>query len=185
MEKSKKQKNKFNEKVILLYTLIIIVLTILILIVIPSIRASNLAFLSYRFYCMGTRYQDNIAIKGDLIIAKETKLEDLKPGDRIVYNNNKNKYFADELTQVFECNENSIIVKVQDSDAKYKYTNKEVKGTVIKTIPDLGSLVLFFRTILGFIFFALITICIYLLLRVILLYNTNDDNSEENKGENA
>ena len=54
-----------------------------------------------------------------------------------------------------------------------EFSEDEVEGKILYTIPKLGSIISFLRTPVGIIIFSIFTICVFLLLKTIFIRNPN------------
>ena len=61
-----------------------------------------------------------------------------------------------------------------DHGIKYKFCDKDIEGKIIKIIPNLGDILRFWTTPVGFVFFMLIIVCLIIMLRVIFIDCFND-----------
>lgn len=172
----KKNKNKFfNKKLISLFFVVLLFVFILITSLITlysTVRTSNLAFGKYSFYIMKSEMQPDIARKGDLVITKKCKYGQIEQGDKIVYGDGV-FYYCDKIEQTKETNTYTKMIIIQNDGIKYQLSENEVKGKVVHTIHDLGSIIEFLRTPLGMVFFIVFMICIFLVMRKLFINNEN------------
>lgn len=178
-EQKKKEiidKIKVSIKLITIFILILAMfITILLTVFSTMFSSKNLAFLNYRFYIMESESQPEIARKGDLVIAKIAQPGEVVKGDNIVYKDG-NLYYC---CNVEETKQSNIIYRwiiTEDEGIMYKFDESEIEGKVICNIKELGNIILFLRTPLGAIIFIILTICIFVLLRILLL-RKNDNNT--------
>lgn len=163
----KKKVFEFNKKTItacIAVLLFIIILVLSLITLFSSVKASNLAFLDYRYYIMDATSKENIAKKGDLVIAKKAKYGQTSIGDSIVYGDGK-VYYCDSVVDVKKNNTVTKMIIAENAGIKYQFSEDEISGKVVKVIPGLGSFISFLRTPLGIVFFIGIVICIALLLK--------------------
>lgn len=166
---------------ILLITFIMIIGTLIT--VISTIKSSgNLSFGEYKFYIMKTEAKGNIAKKGDLIIVKRiTKSDELKTGDDVVYANN-GFYYCDRIIQTKKVNTITKLIIAEDNGIKYQFDEDEIEGKVISNIHNIGNIITFLKTVFGIIIFILFIICLFILLRMLLVHGKkcNEINNIEN-----
>lgn len=173
MNKDIKQKKHNYKKItwqvcLLLMTLLIITGTLIT--IISTIKSSgNLSFGKYKFYIMDTESKDSIAKKGDLIIVKKAKSDELKIGDDVVYSND-GFYYCDKIIQTRKLDTITKLIMVEDNGIKYQFDEDEIEGKIISNIHNIGSIIIFLRTVFGIIIFILLITCIFILLRMLLVY---------------
>lgn len=175
MEKEKNKRNLLNKKIVLLIFIVffIVLITVISLITLfCTVRTSNLAFGKYSFYIMKSEMQPDIARKGDLVITKKSKYGEIQQGDKIVYGDGE-FYYCDKIEQTNETNTYTKTITIQNDGIKYQFSEDEIKGKVIHTIPDLGSIIVFLRTPLGIVFFIVFIICMFLVMRKLFITNDN------------
>lgn len=169
--KEKNTQKKINNKKLFSQIIIIILFTSILVISLITLysttRASNLAFGDYRFYVMESESQPNIALKGDLVIAKRMKLGEVKKGDKIVYGN-KTYYYCDEVVQLKRNNAIVKMVIAENNGIKYQFSEQEISGKVIKNIHKIGKIINFLKTPVGIVVFAIFQIILFILLVIIL-----------------
>ena len=177
-EKYKRKENKIktSARITIILTLLVLMLTILLITLFSTMFASNLAFLKYKFYIMDTDSQPDIAEKGDLVIAKRSLPGQVVKGDKVVYGGNK-FYYCDDVVETKKVNTVYKIIIAEKEGVKYQFEESEIEGKVVKTIPNLGNIVLFLRTPLGIILYIVFTICVFILLRILLLRRKDEDKS--------
>lgn len=161
-----------NKKIIaeiIAVILFLIILTISVITLASTTKASNLAFVKYRFYTMKSESQPQIAEVGDLVITKKIKNGEIQKGENIVFKDDT-FYYCDEIVGT---KTNGAIVKIiiaEKNGVKYQFSEDDVEGKIVKTIPKLGRIIDFLRTPIGFIVYALCTILIFIMLRYMLLH---------------
>lgn len=170
-------KNKCNYKKIILQVFIVLFSLLLLIITLitmtSTIKSSNnLAFGRYKFYIMKEEYKTDIAEAGDLIIVKKVKSEEIQIGDNIVYKDNK-FYYCDNIVQTKKLNTITKIITAENNDIRYQFDASEIEGKIIFKIHKIGNIILFLRTPVGIILFILFIICLFTLLRAILIHNKN------------
>ena len=177
-EKYKRKENKIktSARITIILTLLVLMLTIMLITLFSTMFASNLAFLKYKFYIMDTDSQPDIAEKGDLVIAKRSLPGQVVKGDKVVYGGNK-FYYCDDVVETKKVNTVYKIIIAEKEGVKYQFEESEIEGKVVKTIPNLGNIVLFLRTPLGIILYIVFTICVFILLRILLLSRKDEDKS--------
>lgn len=178
MKDQKEQKKFFNKKLITSFIAVILFVSILVISLITlasTVKASNLAFGTYRFYIMKSESQPEIALKGDLVIAKKLKLGEIQPGDKIVYGDGK-FYYCDNIEQTKKINTITKMITAQRDGIKYQFSEDEVEGKIICTIHELGDIISFLRTPIGMLFFIVFIICVFLLMRIIFIGKKKENN---------
>lgn len=175
MENNEKQKKIINKKlvtVVIAVILFVLILVVSLITMASTVKASNLAFGKYRFYIMESKSQPEIAMQGDLVIAKKFKYGEVKPGDNIVYSGGE-FYYCDNIVQTRKINTITKMITAERDGIKYQFSEDEVEGKILYTIPKLGSIISFLRTPVGIIIFSVFTICVFLLLKTIFIRNPN------------
>lgn len=172
-QKEKNNKIKTTAKITIILTLIVLMITIILITLFSTMFASNLAFLKYKFYVMEAASQPYIAEKGDLVIAKRSLPGQVVKGDKIVYGGKK-FYYCDDVVETKRVNTVYKMIIAENEGVRYQFEEAEIEGKVVKTIPNLGNIVLFLRTPLGMIMYIMFTICVFLLLRILLLHKKED-----------
>lgn len=183
MKDQKEQKKFFNKKLITSFIAVILFVSILVISLITlasTVKASNLAFGTYRFYIMKSESQPEIALKGDLVIAKKLKLGEIQPGDKIVYGDGK-FYYCDNIEQTKKINTITKMITAQRDGIKYQFSEDEVEGKIICTIHELGDIISFLRTLIGMLFFIVFIICVFLLMRIIFIGKKKENNPIEDE----
>lgn len=183
MKDQKEQKNYINKKVITSIIAVILFVSILVISLITlasTVKASNLAFGTYRFYIMKSESQPEIALKGDLVIAKKLKLGEIQPGDKIVYGDGK-FYYCDNIEQTKKINTITKMITAQRDGIKYQFSEDEVEGKIIYTLHEIGNIVSFLRTLFGMIIFIIFVICVFLLMRIIFIGEKKEHSKIENE----
>lgn len=183
MKDKKEQKKFFNKKLITSFIAVILFVSILVISLITlasTVKASNLAFGTYRFYIMKSESQPEIALKGDLVIAKKLKLGEIQPGDKIVYGDGK-FYYCDNIEQTKKINTITKMITAQRDGIKYQFSEDEVEGKIICTIHELGDIISFLRTPIGMLFFIVFIICVFLLMRIIFIGKKKENNPIEDE----
>ena len=174
--KEKNSKSNFGgKKIILLIFAIFLFVFMLIMLLITlysTVRASNLAFGKYSFYIMKSDSQPEIAKRGDLVITKIHKNEEIQLGDKIVYRDN-DLYYCDKIEETTEKANITKIITIQKDGIKYQLSENEIKGKVICSIHGLGNIITFLRTPVGMVFFIVFMICIFLVMRKLFINNEN------------
>lgn len=182
-QQKKKVNSKLNKKIITAFLAVLLFLVILVVSLITlasTVRASNLSFLQYRYYIMNTDSQPNIAKRGDLVIAKKVHNEEIQVGDAIVYGDGK-FYFCDNIIETKTANGVTKVIIAEGDGIKYQFSERDVSGKVIHTIPELGNIITFLRTPLGIVFFIIFIVCLFLLLRLIFIVKSENKNDKVNR----
>lgn len=176
MEENSNQ-NKCNYKKIILKVFIVLFSLILLIVTLitmtSTIKSSNnLAFGKYKFYIMKEGYKTGIAEEGDLIIVKKTKSDEIQIGDNIVYGDDK-FYYCDNIVQTKKLNTITKIITAENNGIKYQFDASEIEGKIIFKIHKIGYIITFLRTPVGIILFILFIICLFTLLRAMLVHHKN------------
>lgn len=170
-------KQKMNEKknstskiilriIIIVYSLLLLIISLFTLAC--TVKSSdNLAIGNYKFYLIKLDNNKNVIPKGDLVVVKKVKNENLNIGDEIVYKENQ-QYYSDNVEKIIN---NSILV--EKNGITYQFTKQTVEGKIVKRYHVLGNLVMFLRAPIGIIIFLIFTILLFVLLRILI---TKDDN---------
>lgn len=175
MENKKVQK-KTDNKTIATSTVVLRISAIMLFIAIfitflytlySSVIASNLAFGDYRFYIMDAENQTNIALKGDLVIAKKLKLGEVQVGDKIVYGDGK-FYYCDDVVEIKKKNTVVKMITAEVDGIRYRFSEEEISGKVTKNIHFVGNIINFLKTPIGTLIFISIVIVSIILLAIIL-----------------
>lgn len=148
MNQRKEQNKVTNKKVVTQIVAVVLFVVILILSLITiasSVKAKNLAFLRYRYYIMRSKSQPEIARVGDLVIAKKLDNGHIQVGDNIVYGDGK-FYYCDEIVQSKKMNTTTKIIIAEKDGVRYQFSESEIEGKIVKTIPQLGDIIAFMRT---------------------------------------
>ena len=119
----------------------------------------NLSFMQYKFYIMKEDFQEDIAPKGSLVVAKQFNRGEVNAGDNIIYYAGKD-YFASKVLRTEQKNTMHNTVIIQDGNLKYGMEESEIEGKIVKVIPSIGNIVYFLRTTQGKILFWLIFMCL-------------------------
>ena len=97
---------------------------------------------------------------GDLIIIKEQK--DYNVNDIIAYRNRKNELITHRVISVKKENGKEYFnMKGDNNNAKDELlvTNKDIEGKFVKRFANIGTLLLFFKSVYGIIFLLVLVIC--------------------------
>lgn len=196
MEDKKKQKNRNNKKnvykkivtSVIAVILFVVILLLSLITLASSVKASNLAFLEYKFYIMESSTQPEIASKGDLVIAKKIRNGEVKAGDKIVYGDG-NFYYCDNIVETKKINTVTKLITAQRDGIKYQFSENEVEGKIICNIEELGNIISFLRTPVGMIFFIMFTVCIFIILRIVfigkLIFNKENEKYQKDETESG
>ena len=183
MENIKRQKTNNGSNKKLITSVFAIILFIVILVVstitfVSTVKASNLAFLKYRFYIMHTNSYPNIAKIGDLVIAKKQKPGNIKPQDNIVYKDGRYYHCSSIIETKTQNIVNKYIIAEKDG-IRYQFSEDDISGKVVFVIPSLGSVISFFRTTLGFLFFLVILALTFIILRLVYVRSGSTKSEEK------
>lgn len=178
MEDKKEQKKTYNKKnvykkivtSVIAVILFVVILLLSLITLASSVKASNLAFLGYKFYIMESTTQPEIALKGDLVIVKKIRNGEVKAGDKIVYGDGK-FYYCDNIVETKKVNTVTKMISAKRDGIKYQFSESEVEGKIIRNIKELGNIISFLRTPIGMIFLIIFTVCIFILLRILFIGN--------------
>lgn len=126
--------------------------------------------LGFKPYVVKSDSMKPVIKRGDLIIVKKTKTNSLKPNDIVAFKKDKNMLIAHYIADVDINKENQLVFRTKTSINKEKkdwdvgaVKRKQVIGKVTKTIPFIGYIVLFFKSIYGIITALAAIILIYVL----------------------
>lgn len=154
------------EVFIVIFSLIIFVLTLIT--VYSSAKFNDLGFGKYSFYIMRTDSRMYAAMEGDLVIAERQKLGELKVGDYVVYGGKK-KFYCDQVAVIKDVDIVNKIITAESNGVSYQLNEDDIQGKVVKNIHNLGNFISFFRTPLGIAIFVVFTICLFALLRMLII----------------
>lgn len=153
--------------------MIIFIITSTFITVISTIKSSgNLSFGKYKFYIMMAESKDNATKKGDLVIVKKIKSDELRIDDDIVYNND-GFYYCNRIKQTRKVNTITKLIITEGNGIKYQFNEDEIEGKIVFNIHNIGNIIIILRTVFGIILFILFIICLFLLLRMFFMQNKN------------
>lgn len=180
MNEDIKMKNQ-NVKKIFLKTFIavfsIAILIIMLVTIISTINSSNnLAFGNYKFYIMKADSLSNVASKGDLVVVKKHKPDEIQVRDNIVYKSSNN-YYAETVIETKKADIVNKIIILEDNGIKYQFDETEIEGKVLLNIPKIGNLIIFLKSPIGIIVFLLFITCLTIILRTIFIGRKCKDNN--------
>lgn len=176
MEGNSKKNNYDCHKIVLRMFIVLFSLclvTITVITITSTIKSSgNLAFGKYEFFVTREDNKTNATEKGDLIIVNKDATNEIKVGDSIVYEDNK-IYYCDDVIQTRNVN-NELKVIIKENDIiKYQFDEREIEGKVTFKVHRIGNIIIFLRTPIGIILFILFIICLFYLLRRLLVNYKN------------
>ena len=145
-----KSKDKKDYKIFAGIILTIFLIIYLIILIISTMKNSTLSFFEWECYIMQVDSQENIAQKGDLVIAKKIPIENITEDDIIIYTMNNYSYMSNVDSIQTGKSTTKILVKETDN-VTYKFSTSDIDGVHIKTIPKLGNIILFLQTTYGII----------------------------------
>lgn len=176
MEGNSKKNNYNCHKIILRIFIVLFSICLLIVTIIATtstIKASgNLAFGKYEFFIIKEKYNTNTAEKRALIIVNKEAANEIKVGDSIVYRDNK-IYYCDNVVQTKNVNNELKIIIKENDVIKYQFDQNEIEGKVIFKLHKIGNIIIFLKTPVGIILFILFTICLFYLMRRLLVNYKN------------
>lgn len=110
---------------------------------------------------------------GDLIIVKKTKSDEIQIGDDIVYGDNE-FYYCNNIAQTKKVNTITKMIIAEKDGVRYQFDESEIEGKIVFSIHKIGNIIIFLRTPMGILFFILLIICLFVLLRLLLIYKENN-----------
>lgn len=175
----KKSDLKFNLRkvfniIILVILLVILFMYIVILYNTITKKEVTLNFFNWKPFIVVADSPEAGVNVGDMAIIKDIKIEDLKPGDIIVYRRG-NSGAIKKVKDISKVNEELKIVIEDDSIIKNESVKSSIEGKYMFKIAGLGNIMLFLQTPLGAIILFSIFIYIVIMIRLI--------GSKSNKGE--
>ncbi len=165
----KKNITQIIEVVLFVFILVISLITLA-----STVKYSNLSFLRYRFYIMRSDANPEIAKNGDFVISKRVKIGEIKEGDYIVYGDGE-YYYCDE---VVEMKNNGNVIKTviaEKNGIQYQFSETQINSKVVKVIPEKGNIISFLRSVLGMVLYAAVVICVFILLRFLLINKKTEE----------
>lgn len=165
---NKKTIIKTKIKIGIILTLSVLILAITLITLFCTTVESNLSFLNYKFYIMESQSQSYIAQKGDLVIVKKNKPNEIEKGDHIVYKD-KNIYYCDNIVETKKINTLNKMVIAEKEGVRYQFSEDEIEGKIVCKISKVGNIINFLRTPIGILLFAVFVVCIFILLRILLV----------------
>lgn len=175
----KKSDLKFNLRkvfniIILVILLVILFMYIVILYNTITKKEVTLNFFNWKPFIVVADSPEAGVNVGDMAVIKDIKIEDLKPGDIIVYRRG-NSGAIKKVKDISKVNEELKIVIEDDSIIKNESVKSSIEGKYMFKIAGLGNIMLFLQTPLGAIILFSIFIYIVIMIRLI--------GSKSNKGE--
>ena len=118
------------------------------------INGNKIGIFSFRFYIMSSNSSDSEVNSGDLVIAKNVKIEDIKENDDIIYKRN------DSL----------VVKKIKDDNVinNEKVEDAQIIGKVIFSINGFGNFALFAQSPIGTCSILAIAVCIFIIINKIV-----------------
>lgn len=170
------KKNDYNCHKIILQIFIVLfslcLLMVTIIVISSTIKSSgNLAFGKYEFFIIQENYKTDPAEIGDFVIVNKDATNEIKVGDNIVYKDNK-IYYCDKVVQTRNVNK-MLQITIKDNGIKYQFDKNEIEGKVIFKVHKIGNIITFLRTPIGIILFILFVICLFYLLKRLLINYKN------------
>lgn len=187
-----KAKNKSGDIIEKIKTICIILLSIILFIYlalgINNMRnGGKMGFFTLRFYIMSSVSNESGTSTGDLIVANNTKANNIKENDDIIYKRNNTMIIKKVIKTENKDNENNIFIENDNANTNSKIENDKIMGKVLFKIKGVGNIAMFIQTPLGTVNIILIFVCILILIRKIFTANNNDsdNNDDNNNGDNS
>lgn len=181
MEKNSKLKlnlRKVFNIVVLVVLLIILFMYIVILYNTITKKEVTLNFFNWKPFIVIADSPEAGVNVGDMAVIKDIKIEDLKPGDIIVYRRG-NSGAIKKIKDITKVDEEPKIVIEDDSIIKNESVKSSIEGKYMFKIAGLGNIMLFLQTPLGAI--ILFSLFIYIVIMIKLIGSKS--NKEEIKKE--
>ncbi len=181
MKKKSKLKMSFNI-IVLIVLLIALFMYVVILFNTITKKEVTLNFFHWKPFIVASDSIEAGVNTGDMVIIKEIKLEDIKPGDIIVYRRGNNGAIKKVKDIKNKDGEIKIVIE-DDSVIKNESINSFIEGKYMFKIVGLGNVMLFLQTPMGGIVLFSIFIYIVLIIRIISS-NSNKEDIQEIKSDN-
>lgn len=165
MEKRSKLKTGFNI-IVLIVLLIALFMYVVILFNTITNKEVTLNFFHWKPFIVVSDSAEAGVNAGDLAVIKDIKIEDIKPGDIIVYRRGNNGAIK-KVKEIRTVNGERKIVIEDDSIIKNESINSSIEGKYMFKIAGLGNVMLFLQTPLGGIVLFSIFMYIVLIIKVI------------------
>lgn len=132
------------------------------------INGNKIGIFSFRFYIMSSNSSESGVNSGDLVIAKNIKIEDIKENDDIIYK--RNDSLVVKKIKIVENNNGHINFYIQDDEVinNEKVENAQIVGKVVFKINGFGNFALFAQSPLGTCSILAIAICIFIIINKIV-----------------
>lgn len=169
MEKKSKLKfslRKVFNNIVLVMLLVILFMYIVILYNTITKKEVTLNFFNWKPFIVVANSPEAGVNVGDMAIIKDVKIEDLKPGDIIVYRRG-NSGAIKKIKDISKVNEELKIVIEDNSIIKNESIKSSIEGKYMFKIAGLGNIMLFLQTPLGAI--ILFSIFIYIIIMIKLI----------------
>lgn len=138
--KKRKEINNRIKKIIFIF-LVIMLYNIVLLYISYIDKFDTPQFYIYKAYIISTESMEPTINKGDVIIIKKTKKEDLKENDIITYKD-KGEVITHRIVEI-KPNGNKYITKGDNNEARDEesLTFEDIEGKFVFKIPHLGNMV--------------------------------------------
>lgn len=132
------------------------------------INGNKIGIFSFRFYIMSSNSSDSGVNSGDLVIAKNVKIEDIKENDDIIYK--RNDSLVVKKIKIVENNNGHVNFYIQDDNVinNEKVENAQIIGKVIFSINGFGNFALFAQSPIGTCSILAIAVCIFIIINKIV-----------------
>lgn len=172
---------------ILFYVVLISLLSISVIMVKSAKEGKQPTIMGHKFFTVLTGSMEPTIRVGDLIIAKETNPQDIKPGDIITFGSlNSDNITTHRVKEVL--NENNEIKYITQGDANNikdpsPIESKVLVGKVVKWIPKAGAIMAWMKSNLSLIIVVIIAITALGAIRSGLKNKLKSIDEEENKNK--
>lgn len=164
---------------------ICIVLMVLVLFIYTTIFVNScmnnnkIGLFSIKLYIMSSDSEESNINSGDLVIAKNIRVEEIKKDDIIIFKKD-NQMLVKKVTEVNNSNGKlNFFVQEDEITSNEKLEDVEIIGKIISNIKGVGNVALFMKSPLGIINILLIIICIFIIVKKLTRDSQKDANNEE------
>lgn len=148
--------------------LLCIILFIYLAIGINSIISKNkLGLFSLKFYIMSSDSTEANKKAGDLIVAENTKVDNIKENDYIIYQKDDELFIKKVIKVDSQNGKVNLYIENDNVLSNEKMQDAQIMGKVLFSIKGLGNVALFIQSPLGTLNVFIIMICIFIIVRKI------------------
>ena len=162
-----------------------VILFIYMVICVNSIMNKNkIGFFSYKFYIMSSDSLESNIKTGDLVIAKDIKVEDFKENDDVIYARKDNLIVKKVIRVDKNGSEVNLIIPNDKEILDEKIENTHIEGKVVHVIRGLGNVALFIQSPMGTLNILIIAVCLFIIVKKIgkeVKEKSEDAEIDENK----